>query len=111
MKASAFVTAVRNTSIESGIQQYKDMLSNEIIATDPLWMAVRKLYDTLSAADRDTFLLFIRQVQVDTLSHVFGVLDGSTYLNEKREVFQLTSASDGAVLNGDLQDLLLAMEE
>ncbi|WP_423735137.1 hypothetical protein [Chitinophaga caseinilytica] len=111
MNALEFVTAIKREVIDNGMQGYENTLGNETAATDPLWIATRKLYSSLSSSDQSTLLQFVRLVQVDTLSHIFGILDGSSYLNEKRESFQLISEVDGETLNGDLQDILLEMEE
>jgi hypothetical protein len=42
---------------------------------------------------------------------VLGILDGSIYLNEKRESFLLTTVLKREPNNGDLQDIFLEMEE
>ncbi len=52
----------------------------------------------------------MRQVIVDTLSNVFGVLDGSTPLENYRDYFHLAYGDDPQDLNGDLQDIFLSDE-
>lgn len=50
-------------------------------------------------------------IQVNTVSHLLGILDGSTYLNENRESFVLTTEQDDELINGSLQDIFLELEE
>jgi len=49
----------------------------------------------------------MRQVSIDTVSSIFGVLDGVTLLDQFREDFAVTY-DGGPPLNGDLQDIFLA---
>lgn len=53
----------------------------------------------------------IRHVAADTVSNLFGILDGACPLEGAREDLLLTSQSDNRPLNGGLQDLFLEAEE
>lgn len=70
---------------------------------------MRDLYRDLSPAQREALLGFCRQVMADTVSHVLGILDGSSYV-PGRPLFTLNS-DDGQRLDGDLQDLFLEAAE
>jgi len=48
---------------------------------------------------------------VDTVSNLFGIIDGTSLLETYREEFSLTYGKDTTRLNGDLQDLFLEAEE
>jgi hypothetical protein len=69
-----------------------------------------ELYQSLDEEQRRQFMDGIRQVMVDTLSNIFGILDGSTLLEKHRDYFHLTYGSEPQELNGDLQDFFLSPE-
>ncbi|HMT54765.1 MAG TPA: hypothetical protein PKD16_16940 [Saprospiraceae bacterium] len=111
MEAFEFVTAIRQRVVENDNKTYHDLLESDDSPQDSVWRAIYSIYKSLSKEQQKDFLLFLRLIQTNTISHVFGILDGSTYLNNYRESFVLKTESDNMVINGDLQDLFLEMEE
>ena len=65
----------------------------------------------MNDGDRAVLFEIMRQVTVDTVSNLFGILDGASALEGPREDFVLTSQPDNRKLNGNLQDLFLEAEE
>jgi hypothetical protein len=110
MESMEFVEEIRKRVVENVTMKYRDSLENTTNATDPIWNAILPIYKNMSINERDSFMEFVRLVQVNTLSHVLGIIDGSTYLNEKRESFVLTTESNTTKINGDLQDIFLSLE-
>lgn len=110
MEPIEFVAAIHKIVIKNGNNDYREILNGQK-SQDLLWRDVGLLYNGLSTEKKKLFMEFIRLIQVNTVSHLFGILDGSSYLNEKRESFILQASSTQVVLNGDLQDLFLEMEE
>ncbi|WP_167375336.1 hypothetical protein [Chryseobacterium oleae] len=53
----------------------------------------------------------MRIVEINTLSHVLGILDGSTYVDEINDEFILTTESSNEKINEDLQALFLELIE
>lgn len=111
MEAIDFVKAIREIVVEDGLQSYRDLLDNTETASDITWKNILPIYNKLTAEEKESFLMFIRLVEVDTTSSLFGILDGSSYLSDDAENFQLNVESTGEQINGDLQDLFLEMEE
>jgi hypothetical protein len=111
MEPIKFVTDIRSRVVQNDNIRYENLLESEKEINDSQWKEIVSIYRRLSKDEKNKFIDFLRLIQVNTVSHVFGILDGSTYLNEERETFQLISNSDQAVINGDLQDLFLEMEE
>ena len=74
------------------------------------WPQIAQLYRSLTEEQRRQFMEGIRQVIVDTLSNMLGILDGSTLLEKHRDDFHLTYGDDPQEINGDLQDLFLSTE-
>jgi hypothetical protein len=111
MKAIEFVTAIRERVIENDYSIYQDLLEDTIKSDDPVWKEILPLYNNINNEQRKSFLNFIRLIQTNTVSHILGILDGSTYLDEKRQSFILKTEQEEDIINGDLQDIFLEMEE
>lgn len=113
MTPEDFVNKIRGAVIDSNSDADKIMLESTSIdfATDPYWKRLLGLYGSLNAEQRAIILETMRQVRVDTVSEIFGILDGSSALEGPREDFVLTTIQDDQELNGDLQALFLELEE
>ena len=111
MQSLKFVEAIRDRVIENNTRTYKDLLENTKDAKDPIWKEILPIYNNLTGEQKKSFLQFMRMVSVNTVSHIFGILDGSTYLNEENDRYNLSTESDGRLLNGELQDIFLELEE
>ena len=75
-------------------------------ASDPHWRAALAMFASLPESQRPAFFAVLRQVAVDSVSNVFGILDGSSTLGPHSEEFRL-STSTGERLT-DLQDSFLS---
>lgn len=111
MQAAEFVESLKVKIVDKSIDEYKQMFDKSGSATDPVWKAMLVMYNSFSDEEKKAFLTFIRLVKANTLSALFGVLDGSSFLSDHKETFVLTSESDGETLNGSLQDIFWEMEE
>jgi hypothetical protein len=109
MKPEAFVSGVQS-AIDENVGTYARLFVSTETATDEYWIAARRLFDSLSSADRQVVLSIMRQVAIDTVSTMFGLFDGTSAIQGQFEKFDLTHK--GTKLNGDLQDLFIeAVEE
>ena len=113
MTPEELVAQLRRTILEDNIQFYRELLVTTDIAkvSDPYWRTALELQGRLDDADRRVLLSIIRQTIVDSLSSVFAVIDGVTWLPGQKGNFVLRLGDDGEPLNGELQDLFLAAEE
>ena len=113
MTPNRFIKAVMSTVVDDGIASYKTTFAHPGVVTDPYWKRVLELYRSLPRGQRKVILDIMRQVQVDTLSEIFGIFDGTSSLSGRFETFELLHKAGRrrVRLNGDLQDLLLEMEE
>ena len=115
VEALEFVTAIRHNVIETGGLMYQTSfekaVEGTVEATDPVWKEIIPIYISLTKEQKEDFLEFLRLVQVNAVSQIFGILDGSSFLSKARENLILTVESSGKAINGDLQDIFLAMEE
>jgi hypothetical protein len=111
MEAVEFIKAIRQRVIESDYAVYQNLLGGADEAKDPIWKSILPVYKGLANEQQESFLKFIRLIQVNAVSHILGILDGSTYLNENKESFVLKTEAGGGTINGDLQNIFLEMEE
>ena len=113
MTPDRFIDAVMKTVIDDGVESYKGIFARPGVVTDPYWRRVLELYRSLPGRQRKVIFEIMRQVQVDTLSEIFGIVDGTSSLNGRFETFELVHKAGRrrVRLNGDLQDLLLEKEE
>jgi hypothetical protein len=104
-----FVNAVLKTVVEGGVAMYEETLADPGSVTDPYWKRLLTLYRGLPPRQRKVVLEIMRQVQVDTVSELFGIFDGTSPLAGQSENFELLHKKGGGRvrLNGDLQDLFL----
>jgi hypothetical protein len=66
---------------------------------------------TMDDEQRTALRAAVEQVMIDTISNIFGILDGSSILEKYREDFVLTYGESRSPLNGELQDYFLASLE
>jgi hypothetical protein len=100
---------VINYNLKSQKQTFKTTPIEEV--TDPYFLKALSFFGSLNREQKQVFFLIMRQTQVDTISNVLGILDGTSYLNAKDEDFILTSSAGKVPLNGCLQDIFLELEE
>ncbi|KMQ64580.1 hypothetical protein ACM46_10000 [Chryseobacterium angstadtii] len=97
--------------IEGNLELYKNLLDTTNEAKDPVWKGILPIYINFSKDEKEVFLKFLRIVEINTLSHVLGILDGATYAEGIEEDFVLTTESDNEKINENLQDLFLELIE
>jgi hypothetical protein len=113
MTPEEFVSSVRHEVVESYLRTYQEKMESAIAGDEirePYWPETARFYQSLTDEQRKQFVRAIRQTMVDTLSFVFGILDGSTLLEKHRDYFHLTYGDETQELNGELQDLFLSPE-
>jgi len=111
MEALEFVKKLKERVIENDNKVYQNLLDTTIEAKDPVWQGILPTYKAMNKDQQAAFLQFLRMIQVNTLSHILGVLDGSTTLSESDVNFILKTEGKDELINGDLQDIFLGMEE
>ena len=108
MKPEAFVSGMQSM-VDENVAIYARLFASPETATDEYWIGARRLFDSLPEADRQVVLQIMRQVAIDTVSNVFGILDGTSPIVGRFEDFKLMHGR--TKLNGDLQDFFLAALE
>jgi len=111
MMNEKFVENIYNTIVKDGIGEYENLLENtsDEDATDEYWKSVLELYKKLSSEEKEKMLKFAELIMIDTISNVFGVLDGSSTLAE--ETFEFEVKINGVSTENELQDTFLGFIE
>jgi len=111
MKPEELVKILKRDVIEENIDLYQNLLDTTNEATDPIWKGILPIYINLSKNERIIFLKFLRIVEINTLSHVLGIFDGTTYAEGIDDEFIINIEGKREKLNGDLQNIFLELIE
>lgn len=106
-----FIRSVYKTVVEGGKNIYRDLYENTEITerTVKYWKNALKLYHALDDNQKNVFINIIEQTMVDTISSIFGVLDGSSTLDG--EEFEFEVKINGISTEDELQDTFLEFIE
>ena len=112
MTAKEIAGALYAEVVDGNLAEYRHILEGavETPPRDPYWRKVAALFRSIPDDQKNHFVEIFRQVSVDAVSTVAGVLDGTSPLGGTCQSFTLTD-SDGTKLNGCLQDHFLAVVE
>ncbi|WP_430906563.1 hypothetical protein [Maribacter sp. 2-571] len=111
MKPEEFVNSIKELVINENLNIYKDLFETTNVddVTDLYWKNALSFFRLLSDSQKSVFYQILRQVEVDTVSNIFAVLDGVTFLEGQERDFILEY--EGKKVNVDLQDIFLESEE
>lgn len=106
MDSKQFVNELIKRVIDENLEVYKDLLENTSVATDPDWKAILPFFAGLTNEQKEVVFRLIRLVEVNTVSHILGILDGNPPLSTEmiQSNFLLTVDNEKEPLNGDLLD-------
>ncbi|SMC41525.1 hypothetical protein [Chryseobacterium sp. YR221] len=111
MKPEELVRVLKRETIEGNLELYKNLLDTTNEAKDPVWKGILPIYINFSKEEKEIFIKFLRVVEINTLSHVLGIIDGSTYVDGITQDFFLTTGDSNEKINDDLQSLFLELIE
>ncbi|MGN7854065.1 hypothetical protein [Exiguobacterium acetylicum] len=114
-----FVQAVYRTVVKEGMADYKDIYEEEVDPNVNDYTACIAFYQQASEADQKRMRQMIEQTIIDTVSHVFGIIDGSSGLSgsaleAKLALVRVDEAGDpveNVETDGALQDTFLGYIE
>ena len=102
-KIEQFVKAVYATVVQDALSDYKDMYEEEVSVSDTeLYSQAIHMYQQMDPEQQKLMMHIIEVVMVDTVSHIFGVIDGSSPLNDSD--MEATLLLDDVDSEGELQD-------
>lgn len=102
-KIEQFVKAVYATVVQDALSNYKNMYEEEVSISDTeLYSQAIHMYQQMDPEQQKLMMHIIEVVMVDTVSHIFGVIDGSSPLNDSD--MEATLLLDDVDSEGELQD-------
>lgn len=108
MTAEDFAKLLKSEIVEQGTAHYCDLLGlPKGISHEGAYAHAVEHLSSLDRATKSAIKLLLEQVSIDSISHVLGIIDGSTILADHRGEFKLLY-EDREPLNGDLQSFFLA---
>lgn len=106
-----FAKWIYDTIIEDGSDIYKNLFDTTIVTsrTTKYWKTALNLYHSLDESEKEVFLSVIKQIMVDSVSSVLGILDGTSTLNGGNLEFRVLI--NGKCSNNELQNSFLRYVE
>ncbi|MCM1162535.1 MAG: hypothetical protein NC412_15125 [Roseburia sp.] len=106
-----FAKRIYKTIIEDGGDFYKELYENTEITekTIDYWKDALELYNSFNYNQKNIFMNVIKQTMIDTISSVFGILDGSSTLSGGNMEFDVKI--NGISTEDEMQDIFLEIVE
>lgn len=106
-----FVKSIYETIIKEGLAESKEVYSTSEITsdTDGYWKQALGLYQGSDSEGQKTLLKIIEQTMIDTVSHMVGIIDGSSTLNDSE--LEPSLLLDSQDTENELQDTFLEFIE
>ena len=107
MTPETFVEGIIEDTVNSDWNIYVDLFNKTDMkdVTDEYWKRAIVFYNKIDVKDRDVFFSILKQVNIDAISSMLGLLDGVFRLKNQDEAFELKYS--GIKLNECLQDIFL----
>jgi len=113
MNVEEFASCLKRAVVDENMGAYKEIflasMSGDV--TDEYWQRAVALFRSLPSEQHAVFFDILRQVCVDTVSNVLGIIDGSVSVDGLHGDFSLQHSDEDVSMSGDLQDAFLAVEE
>ncbi len=111
MTPENFVKRIIEDIINADWNSYRDLFNKTDMkdVTDEYWKRAIVFYSKLDVKDKDVFFSILKQIIIDTISSMLGLLDGVFRLKNQDEAFELKYS--GVKLNEYLQDIFLSNVE
>jgi hypothetical protein len=109
MDPKNFVLDIIKAIVDSNLNEYKELFYNTTLeqSNDAHWIDALRFLNNLSIENKEIFFKIIRQIEIDTISNIFAIIDGNLWLEKQASEFVLTSKDSEISLNGELQDIFL----
>ncbi|MEE6450219.1 transposase [Gottfriedia acidiceleris] len=113
MNNEEFVKNIYQSVVKDGLSEYEDLFVNTETkdVTDNYWKDALKFFEELTEDNKKMLFKIIEQIQVDTVSTVFGILDGVVSISDDDFEIEMKINGEEELLNGDLQDSFLELVE
>lgn len=111
-----FVEETFKEVVLDNLKCYREMYLDRKIPSDAKGAGVKKILfvQNLNSEDREILFSLLSQVTIDSISSIFGIIDGSSYLDKFSGVGEFSLKYGGNLkkkISGDLQSLFLEYVE
>ncbi len=108
-----FIIGIYESVINENNSIYYDMFTKANIdeAKNTYWKEAVRFFSNLSDEDKVIFFKILRQITIDTVSNILGILDGVSTIEGYDGFFKLLIEGNDTPINGDLLDLFLGYIE
>ena len=112
MMFDIFGEKVYETVVEWGIKHYKKEYERELPpdCNDEFWKSCDEFYKKMNEDEKEIFFNILEMTMIDTVSHILGILDGSSSL-AGGVCFEPEIKINGEDMVCELQDSFLAYVE
>ena len=106
-----FIESIFASIVEGNVAIYKELFNEEVNKDNVIdyWKNAMKFYGDIDESQREVFFSIIKTVIIDTISNVFGVIDGVCAIDDKD--WSIKMSINGHNTNSELQDVFLAYVE
>lgn len=112
MDTREFVQKIYEEVVNGGDNGYRELFNSTKIerVTDPYFKAVLPFYASLSNDQKEILFSIMRQVAIDSLSDLFGILDGVSTIDDEVTEFSVSPSNKSTPFRY-LQENFLAYDE
>lgn len=114
MTPEIFIENIYKEIIENNYNLYQSFYSDENLKDYKDQSEMILFIKSLNPNHKKYLFRLLKQTSIDTLSNIFGIIDGSSYLEgiENGEFELFVNMNDNKnLLSGDLQDLFLELND
>ena len=113
MMNEEFIKRIYKTIVEEGEKYYLNIYENTQITkrTVNIWKNALELYRTFTDNEKKVFIEILKLTMIETISSVFGILDGSSTLSGLGEILEFDVRINGMSTENELQDIFLEFVE
>ncbi len=105
-----FIRSLINGVINENLVLYKEIIDTPIAeVTDEYWKNVISLYNSVDRSRQETIVDIFKQVMIDTVSTMLGIIDGSIAIDDYENELELRINDQKT--DDCLQDIFLELTE
>lgn len=114
MNSKDFCESLIKTILEQSNSDYRSIIEgsqNDADIKDQFWRDFILFYKSLDKEGKEMLFRVFNQVQIDTISHLLGIIDGTTNLIDVEEDVDFAIKCNNSDFDKDLQETFLSILE
>jgi hypothetical protein len=112
MESIEFVELLKANVLDFNFISYIQFFRSGNLETvmDPYWKKALQLYEHIKESEKEVFFMIIKQIEIDTISSLLGIIDGTIVIKENADI-NLSINVGNKSIGGNLQDQFLEIIE